>query len=58
MLLVEGRPVQFPNDVEVFLVAPPTLDDIRRWLRDRQEKARLGKPLHRKPGPPPPTEPE
>jgi hypothetical protein len=39
LVIREGHTVQFPNDVEVFMVAPPALDDIRRWLRDRQEKA-------------------
>jgi hypothetical protein len=27
--------VQFPQDIEVFSVAPPALDEIHRWLRDR-----------------------
>ncbi len=31
----EGHPVQFPPDIEVFSVAPPALDAIHRWLRDR-----------------------
>jgi len=31
----EGHPVQFPQDIEVFSVAPPALDAIHRWLRDR-----------------------
>lgn len=26
---------QFPEDVEVFSVAPPSLDEIQRWLRER-----------------------
>jgi len=30
----EGHMVQFPPDLEVFMVAPPVLDEIRRWLRD------------------------
>ena len=39
LIIREGHTIQFPADVEVFMVAPPALDDIRRWLRDRQEKA-------------------
>lgn len=35
LLIREGHQVQFPKDVEVFLVAPPALEDLRRWLRDR-----------------------
>jgi len=41
LVIRESHTIQFPTDVEVFLVAPPALDDIRRWLRDRQEKADL-----------------
>ncbi len=26
--------LQFPKDIEVFLITPPTYDDIVRWLRD------------------------
>jgi len=35
LFIREGHLVQFPEDVEVFSVSPPTLDEIRRWLRDR-----------------------
>ena len=31
----EGHMVQFPPDIEVFSVAPPALDEIHRWLRER-----------------------
>jgi len=31
----EGHLVQFPQDVEVFSVSPPALDDVHRWQRDR-----------------------
>jgi len=31
----EGHMVQFPQDIEVFSVAPPVLDEIHRWQRDR-----------------------
>jgi len=37
LFIREGQPVQFPPDTDVFTVAPPALDDIRRWLRERQE---------------------
>ena len=36
LFIREGHSVQFPKDVDVFVVAPPALDDIHRWLRDRQ----------------------
>jgi hypothetical protein len=32
----EGHQVQFPPDIQVFYVAPPSLDDIKRWVRDRE----------------------
>jgi len=35
LFIREGHRVQFPADIEVFSVAPPALDDIHRWLRDR-----------------------
>lgn len=38
LIIREGHMVQFPSDIEVFSVAPPALNDIHRWLRDRQEK--------------------
>ena len=30
--------VQFPPDIEVFYVAPPALDEIKRWFRTRDEE--------------------
>ena len=38
LFIREGHMVQFPGDIEVFSVAPPVLDEIRRWLRDRSSK--------------------
>jgi hypothetical protein len=38
LFMREGHQVQFPHDVRVFYVAPPALDEIKRWLRDRQVK--------------------
>ena len=37
--------LQFPQDIEVFLITPPSYDDIMRWIRDKlmqrsEEKAR------------------
>jgi len=39
LVIREGHTVQFPPEIEVFMVAPPALDEIRRWLRERQTKA-------------------
>ena len=38
LFIREGHMVQFAKDIEVFSVAPPGLDDIHRWLRDRSKK--------------------
>jgi len=35
LFIREGHMLQFPKDIEIFSVAPPALDEIRRWLRDR-----------------------
>ena len=38
LLMREGHQVQFPSDIQVFYVAPPSLDEIKRWVREREEK--------------------
>jgi hypothetical protein len=35
LFIREGHSVQFSPDMDVFSVAPPALDEIHRWLRDR-----------------------
>ncbi|HEY82245.1 MAG TPA: hypothetical protein G4O01_03030 [Dehalococcoidia bacterium] len=35
LFIREGHLVQFPRDIEVFSVAPPALDEIHRWQRQR-----------------------
>lgn len=42
LFIREGRAVQFPPDADVFMVAPPALDEIHRWLRDRRQAAEEG----------------
>jgi hypothetical protein len=42
LLMREGHQVQFPADIQVFYVSPPALDEIKRWLRERESEA--GKP--------------
>ncbi len=34
LFIREGHMVQFSRDIEVFSIAPPALDEIRRWQRD------------------------
>lgn len=38
LFMREGHEVQFPEDIQVFYIAPPALDEIRRWLRDQGGK--------------------
>lgn len=39
LFMREGHQVQFPSDIKVFYVVPPALDEIKRWLRDREAKS-------------------
>ena len=43
LFIREGHMVQFPKGVDVFSVAPPALDELHRWLRDRS-RSTGGKP--------------
>ena len=36
LIMREGHQVQLPSDVQIFYVSPPALDEIKRWLRDRE----------------------
>jgi len=40
----EGHSIQFPQNIEVFNVYPPALDEINRWLRDFPKRASAQKP--------------
>jgi len=42
LFIREGHRVQFPQDIEVFSVAPPILDEIHRWLRGRPSTDKEG----------------
>jgi len=39
LLMREGHQVQFPSTIQVFYVAPPSLDELKRWLREREAEA-------------------
>ena len=39
VLMREGHQVQFSSDIQVFYVAPPGLDEVKRWLREPEAKA-------------------
>jgi len=36
LLMREGHQVQFPQDIQIFYISPPALDEIKRWLRDQK----------------------
>jgi hypothetical protein len=38
LLMRENHQVQFPADIQVFYVAPPALDEIKRWLREHESQ--------------------
>jgi hypothetical protein len=38
MIMGEGHHVRFPADIQLFYVAPPALDELKRWLRDYEAK--------------------
>ena len=42
LFIREGHMLQFPPDLEVFSVAPPALDETRRWLRDYSSTEKKG----------------
>ncbi|UCC17624.1 MAG: hypothetical protein JSU58_03490 [Dehalococcoidales bacterium] len=39
LFIRENHRIQFPSDIEVFSIAPPALDEIHRWLRERPQQA-------------------
>jgi hypothetical protein len=38
VLMRENHQVQFPPDIQVFYIAPPALDEIKRWVRETENK--------------------
>jgi hypothetical protein len=40
LVMSEGHRVQFPSDIQVFYIAPPALDEIRRWLREKGSRSK------------------
>jgi len=39
LFMTESHQIQFPPDIKVFYIIPPALDEIKRWLRDREAKS-------------------
>lgn len=40
LVLPETQSLQFPKDIQVFYISPPALDEIHRWERTQNERAR------------------
>jgi len=38
LMMRENHQVQMPPDIQVFYVAPPALDEIKRWLRENENR--------------------
>ena len=51
LLISERHQVQFPADIEVFYVAPPALDEFRRWLQDWLAQQQAQPPASEEPDP-------
>lgn len=43
LLMRETHQVQFPPDIQIFYIAPPALDEIKRWLREHEQQSSEGK---------------
>jgi len=39
LFMRESHQIQFASDIKVFYIIPPALDEIKRWLRDREAKS-------------------
>ena len=39
LIMRENHQLQFPTDIQIIYVAPPALDEIKRWLRERETKS-------------------
>jgi hypothetical protein len=39
LVMRENHQVQFPADIQVFYIAPPALDEIKRWLREHESQS-------------------
>jgi hypothetical protein len=40
LIMAEGHHIQFASDIKLFYIAPPALDEIKRWLRDFEAKSK------------------
>ncbi len=52
LFMREGHGLHFPEDIQVFYIAPPALDEIRRYLRDQEMKSQAAEPPEAAESPP------
>ncbi len=48
LLLQEGHEVPLPPDIQLFYISPPGLDELKRWLREREAAAEKKEELEKK----------
>jgi hypothetical protein len=44
LFMGEGHHLKFAPDIQVFYVAPPALDELKRWIRDFEAKQKAEHP--------------
>ena len=44
LVIGDSHRVQFPADIQVFYIAPPALDSLRRWIDDQMSRREPGAP--------------
>ncbi len=44
LFMGEGHHINFASDIQVFYVAPPALDELKRWIRDFEAKHKAEHP--------------
>ena len=49
VIMGENHRVHFPPEARVFYVAPPALDEVKRWIRDYEAKAQTEQPSEEPP---------
>lgn len=47
LIMGEGHHVHFPDDFKVFYIAPPGLDELKRWVRDYEDKIKEQPPAEK-----------
>lgn len=38
LFMRENHQLQFPSDIQIFYVAPPALDEVKRWIREQEQQ--------------------